>query len=337
MKALYAAGQSIRVEDVTEPTIAEDEVLVEVAACGFCGSDVEYYYGKAGRHGRRQGAARARPRVLGQGRRPRQIAGTYGLEEGTGRLRCARSESCGACDSCGPGAPNFAPTWCLAETRATVARAVREVEGGARVQAARHAQRRAGCIRRDARGRGQCGAQGRGRADDFAVVYGPGAVAPRWCSCSRTRARGLRSSARAAIACRRGEGAGGRFRVRGRRRPRREEPGGEGRGPLADRVIVATGSMAANRAGPRDVRGGARPSSSWASPAWRTRFRCRVTSLIQDKTIASPLVSVPVAADDRHCHDELDTGPIITHSASLDGIGAAIERVVNREEDVLKR
>ena len=62
-----------------------------------------------------------------------------------------------------------------------------------------------------------------------------------------------------------------------------------------------------------------------------------LTSLIQDKTIRFSLVPVPVAADDRIlAHNELDTGPIITHSASLDGIGAAIERVVNREEGVLK-
>jgi threonine dehydrogenase-like Zn-dependent dehydrogenase len=63
-----------------------------------------------------------------------------------------------------------------------------------------------------------------------------------------------------------------------------------------------------------------------------------LASLIQDKTIRFSLWypfqwprTIGILA-----HNELDTGPIITHSASLDGIGAAIERVVNREEGVLK-
>ena len=33
---------------------------------------------------------------------------------------------------------------------------------------------------------------------------------------------------------------------------------------------------------------------------------------------------------------KIDTGPIITHTASLDGIGAAIERVLEREDEVVK-
>ena len=35
-------------------------------------------------------------------------------------------------------------------------------------------------------------------------------------------------------------------------------------------------------------------------------------------------------------HAEIDTEPIITHSAPLDGIGAAIDRVVERSDGVLK-
>jgi len=33
---------------------------------------------------------------------------------------------------------------------------------------------------------------------------------------------------------------------------------------------------------------------------------------------------------------KIDTGPIITHKAPLDGIGAAIERVLEREDEVVK-
>jgi threonine dehydrogenase-like Zn-dependent dehydrogenase len=39
--AVFYEPHDIRVEDIPEPTIAEDEVLVEVSACGICGSDVE--------------------------------------------------------------------------------------------------------------------------------------------------------------------------------------------------------------------------------------------------------------------------------------------------------
>ena len=39
--AVFYDTEDIRVEEVPEPVIAEDEVLVEVSACGFCGSDVE--------------------------------------------------------------------------------------------------------------------------------------------------------------------------------------------------------------------------------------------------------------------------------------------------------
>ncbi len=63
-----------------------------------------------------------------------------------------------------------------------------------------------------------------------------------------------------------------------------------------------------------------------------------LTSLIQDKTIRFSLWypyqwprTIQILSDAK-----VDTGPIITHSASLDGIGAAIDRVVQREDGVLK-
>lgn len=35
--AVYHSPRDIRVEEVPEPVIAEDEVLVRVKACGICG------------------------------------------------------------------------------------------------------------------------------------------------------------------------------------------------------------------------------------------------------------------------------------------------------------
>ena len=41
--AVYHGPRDIRVEDVSKPEIAEDEVLVRVQACGICGSDLHLY------------------------------------------------------------------------------------------------------------------------------------------------------------------------------------------------------------------------------------------------------------------------------------------------------
>ena len=42
----YDVGD-IRLEDVPEPEIGDEDVLVEVLACGICGSDLEYYTGRS--------------------------------------------------------------------------------------------------------------------------------------------------------------------------------------------------------------------------------------------------------------------------------------------------
>jgi threonine dehydrogenase-like Zn-dependent dehydrogenase len=41
--AVYHGPRDIRVEEIPTPTIAEDEVLVRVHACGICGSDLHMY------------------------------------------------------------------------------------------------------------------------------------------------------------------------------------------------------------------------------------------------------------------------------------------------------
>lgn len=45
--AVFYDVQDLRLEDVPDPEIGPDDVLVEVAACGICGSDLEYYYGRS--------------------------------------------------------------------------------------------------------------------------------------------------------------------------------------------------------------------------------------------------------------------------------------------------
>jgi L-iditol 2-dehydrogenase len=336
--AVFYEPNDIRVEDIPEPTIAEDEVLVEVAACGFCGSDVEYYYGKSP-----VGTADGKgPLVLGHEFSGRvvglgKIAGTYGLNEGD-RVAVCPIQSCGACDSCRAGRPQFCANLSVlgvttnggfaqfAKTKAAHAYKLPDNlsdEQGAFVEmlaAAVNAVRKAEV-----------------EPDDFAVVYGPGPVGLSIVQLLKNE------GARVAIVGTGGYrldvakslGADFAFEAGDDLAERIQEANG---GRLADRVIVATGSMAANQqalevSGPGStviLMGVTGPDDAVQVPT--------LTSLIQDKTIRFSLwypfqwpKTIGILA-----HNELDTGPIITHSAALDGIGAAIERVVNREEGVLK-
>jgi L-iditol 2-dehydrogenase len=45
--AVFYDVEDIRLEDVPEPELGDDDVIVEVAACGICGSDLEYYTGRS--------------------------------------------------------------------------------------------------------------------------------------------------------------------------------------------------------------------------------------------------------------------------------------------------
>ena len=45
--AVFYDVEDVRLEDVPEPTAGDEDVIVEVAACGICGSDLEYYYGRS--------------------------------------------------------------------------------------------------------------------------------------------------------------------------------------------------------------------------------------------------------------------------------------------------
>src|SRR6478735_639455 len=45
--AVFYDVEDIRLEDVPEPEIGDGDVLIEVTACGICGSDLEYYMGRS--------------------------------------------------------------------------------------------------------------------------------------------------------------------------------------------------------------------------------------------------------------------------------------------------
>lgn len=47
LAAVFHGVEDIRVEDVPDPTPGSEDVIVEVKACGICGSDLEYYTGRS--------------------------------------------------------------------------------------------------------------------------------------------------------------------------------------------------------------------------------------------------------------------------------------------------
>lgn len=102
MKALLlSAPHTLAVADVDTPTPAAGEVLVRVAACGICGSDVHGFTGSTGR--------RIPPLVMGH-----EAAGTVAavgaevadLPPGT-RVALDSTVFCGGCESCRSGRENL--------------------------------------------------------------------------------------------------------------------------------------------------------------------------------------------------------------------------------------
>jgi threonine dehydrogenase-like Zn-dependent dehydrogenase len=337
--AVFYEPNDLRVEDVPEPEIADDEALVEVKACGFCGSDVEYYYGKSP-VGTPDGKG---PLVLGHefsGRVAQigKLAGAYGLAEGD-RVAVNPIQSCNACMSCRAGKPQFCANLSVlgvttnggfaqyAKTKAAHAYklpdSLTDAQGAfvEMLSAAVNAVRKADV-----------------QPGDFVVVYGPGPVGLSMVQLLKNE------GARVAVVGTRdyrldlAKTLGADFVFKTADGSIADQVTAANDGALADRAIVATGSMDANQealavTGPGSTvvyMGVTAPDAAVEVPM--------LTSLIQDKTIRFSLwypyqwpTTIRLLADSK-----VDTGKIITHTAKLDGIGAAIERVVNRDDAVIK-
>ncbi|WP_263356044.1 galactitol-1-phosphate 5-dehydrogenase [Acidicapsa ligni] len=102
MKALLLSEYSnLQVADVPRPVIASDEVLVEVAACGICGSDVHGYDGSSGR--------RIPPLVMGH--EAAGVVAAIGAEVSRfavgDRVTFDSTVYCGVCEFCLSGAINL--------------------------------------------------------------------------------------------------------------------------------------------------------------------------------------------------------------------------------------
>src|SRR6202171_2663343 len=102
MKALLLSEYSkLEVADLPRPAVAAGEVLVRVAVCGICGSDVHGYDGSSGR--------RIPPIVMGHeaaGRIAAVGAGVKGFAEGD-RVTFDSTIYCGVCGPCRRGEVNL--------------------------------------------------------------------------------------------------------------------------------------------------------------------------------------------------------------------------------------
>ncbi len=344
--AVFYEAEDLRLEDVPEPEAGPDEVVVRVLACGFCGSDIEYYFGKSPL-GTPTGKG---PLVLGheicgEVVQAGKLAEQYGLAEGD-RVALNPVQSCNACNACRSGGLQFCENLTVlgvtmnggfAEfVKTKIAHAYKlpaslTNEQGAFVEMLSSAVY--------AVGRAEV------ESGNFAVVSGPGPV-------------GL-----AMVQLLKNEGA--RVAIVGTRDYRLEVAKAVGAdlawnvkdpsspywtsdlaqaikdandGALADRVLVATASVAANQqaveiSGNRSVvvlMGLAGPNDAISVPL--------LSNLYQDKTIRfSILYPLQWPKTIRLLEGrKVDTSRIITHSASLDGIAPAIQRVLNREDAVVK-
>jgi L-iditol 2-dehydrogenase len=344
--AVFYEAQDLRLEDVPEPEPGPDEVAVEVLACGFCGSDIEYYYGKSP-----LGTADGKgPLVLGHevcGRvvQAGKLADAYGLAEGD-RVAINPVQSCNACNACRAGKLQFCQNLTVlgvttnggfaqfAKTKIAHAYKLPDSltdEQGAFVEmlsSAVYAVQRAAV-----------------EPGNFAVVYGPGPVGLSIVQLLKNEGArvALVGTRDYRLAIGKSVGADFVWNVKDSSSPFYAENLGTAiqdvnGGQLADRVLVGTASVEANQQAMEISGNGstvvlmglAGPTDAISVPL--------LSNLYQDKTIKFSLLyplqwpkTIGLLEDAK-----VDTRKIITHSASLDEIAPAIERVVNRADEVVK-
>ncbi len=109
MKAqVFYEPENMKLEEVDIPTIADDEVLIKVKACGICGSDIAYYWGLSPL----ETPTGKGPLILGHelagevvevGKIPKSL----GLFKVGDRVTCEPVQYCNACEVCKRGMVNL--------------------------------------------------------------------------------------------------------------------------------------------------------------------------------------------------------------------------------------
>jgi L-iditol 2-dehydrogenase len=99
MRALvYTGPNSVTLRDMPDPAPRNDEVLVQVSACGICGSDMHAYHG--------QDERRPAPLILGH-----EASGTVKTGARAGRRVTVNPlVACGTCDACLDGREHLCPS-----------------------------------------------------------------------------------------------------------------------------------------------------------------------------------------------------------------------------------
>lgn len=344
--AVLYSPRDLRIEQIPEPRITADELLVRVTACGFCGSDVDYYFGTTPLLTATGGG----PLVLGHELAGRivevgDLARDYGLAVGD-RVAINPVQSCGACDRCRGGTPHFCPSiktlgvsihGGFAEYAKTkywhayrLPASLTDEEGAfvemlaSAVNAVKKAEISPGM---------------------YTVVYGPGPVGLALVQLAK------RAGSRVAVVGTRDYrlelaaelGAEHVFNTREKSSPfytsdvtRQIRETNDGQ--LADRVLVATGSPPAHSdALEVSGYGAVLVYMGLAAPDDRVEVPL-LTSLYHDKTIRfswqypNRWPETIKTLEDR----QIATDKIITHRVTLDEIAPSIERVLEREDHVLK-
>jgi threonine dehydrogenase-like Zn-dependent dehydrogenase len=341
--AVFYDVKDIRLEDVPEPQIGDEDVLVEVTACGICGSDLEYYMGRSP-----VGTADGKgPLILGHEFAGRVVArgkDAQGVQEGD-RVAVNPIQSSSAGDFSRSGNPHFDLSVVLGvTTNGAFAKYVRTKaehayklpdsmsdEQGAFVEmlaASLNAVEKAQI-----------------RLGDLVVIYGPGPVGLSMVQLAKA------SGGRVVIVGTRdyrlelakGMGAEHAFNIADPSSPHytadlpasiRELNAGE----LAERAIVATASEDATQAA-LDVTGNGSTIvyMGLAGPNDVVRLPM-LSSLAMDKTIRFSWLYPNQWPNTIRLLREgvVDTSKIITHSIELDRIDEGIRQVVARDDGVIK-
>ncbi len=341
--AVFYDVKDIRLEDVPEPEIGDGDVLVEVSACGICGSDLEYYLGRSP-----VGTADGKgPLILGHefsGRVVKVGKGVDTLGEGD-RVAVNPIQSVAGGDLSRSGNPHFDLTTVLGvTTNGAFAQYVRTK--------AEHAYRLPDAMTDEQGAFVEMLAASLNaieKADiqlgDLVVLYGPGPVGLSMLQLANARGgRTLMVGTRDyRLELARELGANhvlntadpeSKYYTADLGVSIRELNGGD----LAERAIVGTAAEEATTSALEVTgNGSCVVYMGLAGPADIVKVPM-LASLAQDKTIRfSWLYPNQWPKTIRLLREGIvDTDKIITHSIALDAINDGIEQVINREDGVIK-
>lgn len=344
--AVFYEPKDIRIENVDEPTPTNDELLVEVTACGFCGSDIEYYTGKT-------------PVATADGKGPLILGHEFsGRVVGVGpdvnpdlvsegdRVAVNPIQSCNACEGCRSGNPNLCSNVAVlgvshnggfAEFATTKAVHAYKIPDALSDGQGAFVEMLSAAVNGVAKADVQPG--------QLAVVYGPGPVGLSLVQLLKNKGAQVVLVGTRDYRLDLGKklGADQVYNISDSGSPHYVEDlktalTDNNAGRLADRVIVATGSLEAHRealeiSGPGSlivymaVTG---PEDAVSVPLF--------DNLVADKTIRFSLWYPNQWPTTLRVLDQLmvRTDDIITHESPLDGINDAIETVIARDDSVVK-